>query len=437
MSGSTVLSFLFFFIIIYTVNAQPWQEQTSGVTVQLTSVSCIDGNNSWVCGYNGTVLMRTVNTSGNWVNVSGNGIPPAIQLVNVWGITASTALVAGYIGSNTWVYRTSNAGANWVQVFTQTGGFINGLSIRLDSIGFMTGDPVGGRWSLWRTTNNGLSWDSTGLYLPQAGAEAGYNNYIVYSQDRIWFGTNNSRIYHSTNNGTNWSIQTTPELDITAIWFDVSGNATGYAGGNTFLKTTNYGVNWTTVTSMGTGLIVGIAGLMMWSGNIWYVRSGSGNIWYNNGSGFNMLDYTAPAGTFRHITTDRIPNFPYIGFAVRTNGGISYKQIFVQGISNIGGEIPATYNLSQNYPNPFNPVTKIRFSIPYNAQTDHELVLRVYDALGREVQTLVRENLSPGTYEVDFNGENLPSGIYFYKLTVDGNSNTGGFTETKKMILIK
>jgi photosystem II stability/assembly factor-like uncharacterized protein len=437
MSRSTAFSFFFIVMVINNLYTQPWVEQASGVTVQLTSISCIDNNNDWACGYNGTVLRSA--TSGNtWINVSGNGIPANIQLVNIFGINSTTALVAGYIGSNTWVYRTSNSGANWAQVFTQTGGFINGLVIRLDGIGFMAGDPVGGRWSLWRTTNNGLSWDSTGLYLPQAGAEAGYNNSIVYTQDRIWFGTNNSRIYHSTNNGTNWSIQTTPELDITAIWFDVSGNATGYAGGNTFLKTTNYGVNWTTLTSMGTGLIVGIAGLMMWSGNIWYIRSGSGNIWYNNGSGFNMLDYTAPAGTFRHITTDRIPNFPYIGFAVRTNGGISYKQIFVQGINNLGGETPESYSLSQNYPNPFNPVTKIRFSVPQAGVANMRTVqMIVYDALGQKIQALVDEDLSPGTYEVDFKAENLQSGVYFYRLTVDGNSSSGGFTETKKMILIK
>ncbi len=419
--------FLFMFLSLNSVIvSQPWSEQTSGVTQQLTSVSCIDGNNSWVCGYNATVL-RTSNSGTNWVNVSGNGIPPTMQLINMWGITNTTALVAGYIGSNTWVYRTSNAGANWVQVFTQTGGFINGLSIRLDSIGFMAGDPVGGRWSLWKTTNNGANWDSSGLYLPQAGAETGYNNSIVYTQNRIWFGTNNSRIYHSTNNGSNWSIQTTPEVDISAIWFDVSGNATGYAGGNTFLKTTNYGANWTTLTSMGTGLIVGIAGLMMWSGNIWYVRSGSGNIWYNNGSGFNMLDYTAPAGTYRHITTDRIANWPFIGFAVRNNGAISYKWIFVEGINNLGGEIPNEFSLSQNYPNPFNPTTKLKFQMPKSGLAK----LVVYDMIGKEIQTIVNQELSPGTYEVDFDGSRLSSGVYYYKIQA------GDFSETKKMVLIK
>lgn len=199
---------LFVLVLLTVVNiskSQPWMEQNSGVSQQLTSVSSIDGNNTWVCGFNGTVL-RTVNYGNPWINVSGNGIPANIQLVNVWGVTSAIALVAGYIASNTWVYYTSNSGANWIQVFTQTGGFINGLSIKLDGTGIMTGNPVGGRWSLWKTTNNGVNWDSSGLYLPQSGSETGYNNCIVYSQNRIWFGTDNSRVYHSTNNGNNWSI---------------------------------------------------------------------------------------------------------------------------------------------------------------------------------------------------------------------------------------
>lgn len=431
---TTRIKVLFFFVFIVNGNlcTQPWQEQNSGVTVQLTSISCIDNNNDWACGYNGTVLRST--TSGNtWINVSGNGIPANIQLVNIFGINSTRALAAGYIGANTWVYYTGNSGANWTQVFAQTGGFINGLVIRLDSTGFMVGNPVGGRWSLWKTTNNGANWDSSGLYLPQAGSETGFNNCIVYVQNRIWFGTNNSRVYYSSNNGSNWSIQSVSVSDVTSLWFDISGNTTGFCGGTNLLKTTDYGVSWSTITSLGTGLIAGIAGLNMWSGNIWYVRNGSGNIYYNDGNGFGMIDYTAPSGTYTYVTTDRLANFPYIGFAVRTNGGISYKQIFVEGINIIEGEIPSSYNLSQNYPNPFNPVTRIKFSIPQieTAQRVVPTELIVFDALGREVQTLVNENLSSGIYEVEFSGENLPSGVYFYTLSA------GPFRENKKMILVK
>ncbi|MCI0715415.1 MAG: YCF48-related protein [Chlorobi bacterium] len=134
--------FLLLFLCFGVTFAQPWTEQVSGVTTQLTSISVIDNLNGWICGYSGVVL-RTTNRGTNWLNVSGNGIPATIQLINIFGISQTTALTAGYIGSNTWVYSTTNAGANWVQVFTQIGGFINAVHIGLDGTGLMMATPSG------------------------------------------------------------------------------------------------------------------------------------------------------------------------------------------------------------------------------------------------------------------------------------------------------
>ena len=85
------------------------------------------------------------------------------------------------------------------------------------------------------------------------------------------------------------------------------------------------------------------------------------------------------------------------------------------------------FRLDQNYPNPFNPATKIHFSIPRRSNSS----LIVYDVLGREIKVLLNRELNPGDYEVDFDGSQLTSGIYFYKLT------SGSFTRIRKMILIK
>jgi len=102
------------------------------------------------------------------------------------------------------------------------------------------------------------------------------------------------------------------------------------------------------------------------------------------------------------------------------------------GIEPISTEIPQTYELFQNYPNPFNPATKIRFNIPLVGQRHaFDTKLKIYDALGREIDILVNEELNPGTYEIDWNAANYPSGVYFYSLTA------GTFTQTKKMVVIK
>jgi hypothetical protein len=89
--------------------------------------------------------------------------------------------------------------------------------------------------------------------------------------------------------------------------------------------------------------------------------------------------------------------------------------------------IPEQYKLHQNYPNPFNPVTKIGFDIPKTGFVN----IVVYNLLGKEVGTIVNQQLNAGSYSVDFNGEKLSSGTYFYRLQ------SGDFTDTKRMLMIK
>ncbi|HRP93821.1 MAG TPA: T9SS type A sorting domain-containing protein [Ignavibacteriaceae bacterium] len=100
---------------------------------------------------------------------------------------------------------------------------------------------------------------------------------------------------------------------------------------------------------------------------------------------------------------------------------------------------PSEFMLSQNYPNPFNPITTIIYSIPNTTLSGVEgsrVQLKIYDVLGKEIATLVNEEKTAGSYEIEFNshsgeGRNLTSGVYFYTLRA------GSFVQTKKMILIK
>ena len=95
--------------------------------------------------------------------------------------------------------------------------------------------------------------------------------------------------------------------------------------------------------------------------------------------------------------------------------------------------LPANYSLIQNYPNPFNPNTTIKFTIPEleSEASLKNVKLQVYNITGKLVRTLVNENFPAGTYSVNFNASDLSSGVYFYKIEIDG------FSETKKMILVK
>ena len=148
-----------------------------------------------------------------------------------------------------------------------------------------------------------------------------------------------------------------------------------------------------------------------------------------------------------HITNIYFVN-SVTGYLITSQGNI-YKTTtggVPIGIKPISNEIPETFFLYQNYPNPFNPTTKIKFSIPTplnppfakggTAKSGGFVKLIVYDILGREVEILINESatggLKPGTYEVEWNANNYPGGVYFYQLKIDNEQ-----LAAKKMVLIK
>lgn len=397
-------------------NPTTWYEQTStGVTGQLYGISAPDINNVWACGAGGKVI-RTTN-GGTWTAASGN--LATSDLYAIWAFDANTALVTNS-PSATNVFRTTNGGTNWTQVFTQAGGFINAFYFKDANNGIMQGDATGGRWSLWRTTNGGVNWDSTGMNIPST--EAGWTGSLQGIGDVVWFGTNSTKVYKSTNFGTTWtSSPTTGEANGYSIWFNDANN--GYVGGTTMQKTTNGGTNWAAHTVPGTGTIQALTG---WKTTNTYFM-GRANIVYsttNNGTNWNTVFTAAGTSQIWNFTVSRTGS-PYV-YGCRANGTIVKYGGSATGISPVT-TIADSYSLSQNYPNPFNPSTSIKFALPTAGFTS----LKVYNMLGKEVATLVSSNLSAGTYSFDFNASNLSSGVYFYKLEA------GNFSEVKKMSLIK
>jgi photosystem II stability/assembly factor-like uncharacterized protein len=425
-----------------------WSEQNSGISFSIFSLSAVNDDIVWASTSFSNVL-RTTNGGLSWENVGANVPEPNGFQPCIFGIDANTAIFSCYDGSPVlwaYVYKTTNAGANWTLVFSQgDDAYISGIWIKPNNEGFMVGWPVGGRWSLWKTTNAGNNWDSAGLYIPEIDPSVwSFENGLFCSGSRVWFGARNKGIYYSSNNGTSWVLQ---ELAWTgyaypsAIWFENSTHGFSSADRN-IIKTETSGMNWTIMpNTSGPEIIKGITG----TGNHWwYVRFLSNKIYYTSNDGDTwIVQYTAPTNSgYNHITKGR--NGGNKIWAARIDGGISVYNGTI-GIQKIAGNIPGEFKLSQNYPNPFNPATKIRFDIrpPLNPLHSKEgkdgrqdvgrqgVVLKVYDILGREVQTLVNENLSPGIYEVDFDGTNYSSGVYYYTLKAEN------FTQTKKLVLVK
>ena len=245
-----------------------------------------------------------------------------------------------------------------------------------------------------------------------------------------------SIIIRTTNGGLNWNFQSQCQ-DATPEYIYFIDQNTGWVVGQIRLivKTTDGGFNWS--NQCDTISVHPLSGFFVDQNYGWVVGDGwlkpsniisttnGGNNWnYQNSptSGILWSVYFVDVNTGWTVGEHGV-------ILKTTNGG---KPIGIKPISN---EIPKTFSLSQNYPNPFNPSTKIKFSIPLPGGVSEGrgglVTLQIFDILGREVATLVNEKLAPGTYEVEFDGSNYTSGVYFYRFEARD------FSETKKLVLLK
>ena len=408
-------------------------------------------------------MLAAMNASGQWVPMN-NGIQNNNNAITLSAL--GNIIFAGtynFIHSQGFVYRSTNNGINWVETnlythvysftvlgsnyFAGTNGYgvyisannglnwsqsgLNSKSVRsLTVLGsqLFAGTSDSG---VFLSSNNGTSWTRTSL-----------NNQNVYSLktlgSNIFAGTVNNGVYITTNNGTNWTQ--TALNNKTVISLAVSGNniyaSISDTGG--IYRSINNGTSWTraplynkhieSITADGNNIFATTVNVSN-SGGI-YVSTNNGVNWYIKNEGFSYI----PSSIY---TLAILNNYAFVGTSRDTS--VWRRPISeIVGVQNISTEVPSVYSLSQNYPNPFNPTTKIRFYIPRWRGEGGWTTLRVYDVMGREVQTLVNETLQAGTYEATFNIESATehrrtfgNGVYFYKLTTDG------FTETKKMTLIK
>ena len=274
-------------------------------------------------------------------------------------------------------YYSDNFGANWTQI---SGFYPQGFASNNTHLFAMTGENVS------VSTNDGINWST--IYIPSRPVFVKDNYVYVYGYS--------SGISLSSNNGANW----------TTVNYSASCMATNgvelYAGtsGGAVLKSTDNGYTFTPTTSFGSNAISSIVAvgtnIIAATNTVTgvYVSTNKGITWTQKNDGFTG-----------YISISQLTYLNGYVFAGMTNTVWRRLLSNLVGIENIGTETPSSFSLGQNYPNPFNPVTKIRFDIPRWRGEGGWTTLRVYDVMGREVQTLVNERLEPGTYEVTFNIE--------------------------------
>ncbi len=356
-------------------------------------------------GYGG--LLKTTNGGNNWVNLTPTG--------DVWDfcfLDNNTGYIDFWNWNNDHILKTTNGGLNWVDqdsIYQLLG---------IEFFDYNTGFAAGKYGSGKKTTNGGINW-----ILMGNGCWHQWTTMSFLSADR-WL-VAGSYLCKTTNGGMNWN--SISGYGVQAIYF--INNTTGFVGSyyGVIYKSTNAGDNWFTIDTINQGS--NPQNIMFVNDNTGYISASTNYVFKTTDGGYNWSQQVINSSY--GITYVNFIN-PNTGFAGGGNGAI-YKTttggtVFV---NNISTEIPSAYSLAQNYPNPFNPVTKIKFDVPNVKQASLLVALKVYDVMGREVQTLVNESLKPGTYEVTFDGSSLNSGVYFYMIK------SGDFVQTKRMVLIK
>ena len=430
--------FLIILLFIPNIHYSQWIQQQSNTTDYFFACSFINANTGWVSG-EGCRVYHTLNGGINWTKIFDPSSSDRFECM------VFKNEFTGWAGSyQSKIYKTTNKGYNWTSMGL---GYPRILDISFPDL--MHGWAVGEQSFCAKTTNGGTNW--SGVFA--------FSISIIYCVNFInnltGFIGGIDKIVRTTNGGVTWDLITLQNYWFQSVQF--INYSTGWAlcrkmnlqnssSGLAVLKTVNAGINWTEIYTE--SLPYGYHHVVL---DAHFINENYG---YSCGNFSFAPPPSYTDGTFSRTTNGglnwqgiSLPGYIYsledISFVDMQTGNLvgSNGKIFKTtnggpvGLISDPFEIASDYSLSQNYPNPFNPSTKIKFAIPNFPLTKGDrgmsIRLTIYDLLGREVTTLVNEQLKPGTYEVEWDGTNYPSGVYFYKLTSDF------FNETKRMVLIK
>lgn len=407
------IKYLFLIFILFNISFSQWQPVSNGIEGKDLTQGYVNNNEIWV-GAVGSGLYKSTNEGNSWLLSYATSYTPIRFSANLNNIF--------FIGQGTLsdrIYRSIDNGLNWENVSSGTSGdkwdlitYNNELYLAAYGYGIYK-SQIGSSWTQY---NNGLN---------------SLNIQCLGFKDNVLFcGSRSNGVAKSTNFGTSWEPSNNGLLV-----FDVRGICSNSSGvylftdneGNTsgVYYTSDMGANWT-FRGLTNKDIVSMVNI----NNVLFALVYDEGVYRSTNSGTNWLPVNDGLQNLRakHLILNNNNLFYFAESNIAADSPVWKRPVSeVIGIEPISSTIPFEYILNQNYPNPFNPYTNIKFKIPKSTKVK----LDIYDVVGREIETLVNENLRTGEYSVQWNAANYPSGVYFYEITA------GDFTESKKMVLIK
>jgi photosystem II stability/assembly factor-like uncharacterized protein len=367
-----------------------WTAQNTGIESDIYDLFFINENTGWAITWDiefpdyYTIILKTTNGGTNW---TANQYPASDNFFNaVYFLNPNTGFLGGVAPDH--LVRTTNGGINWTRMNIDSNivsGFpIISFKFFSDTYGFASGGHIDIAGVMWKTTDGGLNWKTEGV-----GPEPVQSIFIFDSLNVISAGGDyeyGTGVVTTTNGGTNWEYRS---LEIFGIASAIS------------FRTREEG---------------------------WSPLGNAQKLIYTKDSSRTWQEWATPnsLAIYDLQFTDRRN-----GFACGENGTIFKYNKDLININNNFEIIPSDFKLFQNFPNPFNPSTKISYRISYASN----ISINVYDAKGSFIKK-IEEGFKPsGSYEINFEGKDLPSGVYIYKLDV--SSGLKNFSESRKMVLVK
>ena len=399
-----------------------WVQQTSSVTSHLYDCDFIDQNTGWVCGING-IILKTTNGGLNWLQ-QNSGVSKIL-----YGIDAVDENIVYCVGFYQTILKSTNGGNNWLIIRdgpSGTGASFSKAYFLNQNTGWLLRD--GGGYVL-KTTNGCTSFDSSFI-----------NNSFTYD---IFFKDANSGVLcgdaalvmKSTDGGMTWNQVQLPLATGAPNLYRISfvgdfGWTVGEGGplnrGRMVWRTTNFGSSWDSIGRVPYPSNALNYSVFFSSLNIGWAGGTTGYTFKTTNGGYNWLQQTVPSNGFRNDIWFYNDSMGWSigggGLIFNTINGGTY--VSVEQASTV---IPNEFKLYQNYPNPFNNETVIEFDIPWQ---DYYF-FKIYDVIGREIETVFNEYKTSGTYKIKYNNYNLTSGVYFYTLY------SKKYRQSKRFVLIK